>query len=78
MSVFTEALTAVPVSLALALIALRFGPSALITLLAGTVAVLTRDSRRGGRALRVLQLFRQPSAGIDRPDRAGRPHPSRR
>lgn len=78
MSVCTEVLTAVPVSLFLALIALRFGPSALITLLAGTVAALTRHSRRGGCALRVLQLFRQPSAEIDHLDLSGRTHPSRR
>lgn len=43
---------------ALLLVALRFGPDALVRLLAGTVAVLTRDKERGERCLKVLRILR--------------------
>lgn len=43
---------------ALVLVVLRFGPHALLRLLAGTVAVLTRDKDRGQRCLDVLHILR--------------------
>lgn len=43
---------------ALALVILRFGPDAFLRLLAGTVAVLTRDEKRGQRCLDVLRVLR--------------------
>jgi hypothetical protein len=43
---------------ALALVILRFGPDAFLRLLAGTVAVLTRDDKRGQRCLDVLRVLR--------------------
>ena len=42
----------------LVLVVLRFGPDAFLRLLAGTVAVLTRDEKRGKRCLDVLRLLR--------------------
>jgi hypothetical protein len=48
---------------ALVLILLRFGPDAYSRLLAGTVAVLTRDEKRGRRCLEVLRILR----GRDQP-----------
>lgn len=42
----------------LVLVALRFGPDAVVRLLAGTVAVLTRDEKRGERCLKVLRVLR--------------------
>jgi hypothetical protein len=44
--------------IALALIVLRFGPDAVLRLLAGSVAVLTRDKERGERSLTVLRILR--------------------
>jgi hypothetical protein len=43
---------------ALVLVILRFGPAAFLRLLAGTVAVLTRDKDRGQRCLDVLCILR--------------------
>jgi hypothetical protein len=43
---------------ALVLVILRFGPDAFLRLLAGTVAVLTRDEKRGQRCLDVLRVLR--------------------
>ena len=43
---------------ALTLIALRFGPDAVVRLLAGAVASLTHDDKRGERALKVLSIMR--------------------
>jgi len=42
----------------LVLVVLRFGPNAFLRLLAGTVAVLTRDKDRGQRCLDVLRILR--------------------
>jgi hypothetical protein len=42
----------------LAFVILRFGPDAVLRLLAGTVAVLTRDEQRGKRCLEVLRVLR--------------------
>jgi hypothetical protein len=39
-------------------VVLRFGPDAVLRLLAGTVAVLTRDEQRGKRCLGVLRVLR--------------------
>jgi len=43
---------------ALLFVALRLGPDAFLRLLAGTVAVLTRDKERGERCLKVLRILR--------------------
>jgi len=42
----------------LAFAIMRFGPDALLRLLVGTVAVLTRDEKRGERCLEVLRILR--------------------
>jgi hypothetical protein len=44
--------------LALVVVVLRFGPDAVLRLLAGAVAVLTKDEKRGARSLEVLRLLR--------------------
>jgi hypothetical protein len=36
----------------------RFGPDAVLRLLAGAIAVLTRDEKRGKRCLEVLRILR--------------------
>jgi len=38
---------------------MRYGPDAVLRLLAGTVAVLTRDEQRGERCLEVLRILRR-------------------
>jgi hypothetical protein len=43
---------------ALVVVILRFGPDAVLRLLAGAVAVLTKDEKRGARSLEVLRLLR--------------------
>jgi len=43
---------------AVALVVLRFGPDAFLRLLAGTVAVLTGDEKRGKRCLDLLRILR--------------------
>ena len=43
---------------AFAVVVLRFVPDALLRLLAGAVAVLTKDDKRGARCLEVLRLLR--------------------
>lgn len=56
MSVPVEVLTSAPISTIVVVAALRYGLAALLTLIAGLVAISTRDSERGERALRVLRL----------------------
>ena len=43
---------------ALVLVVLRLGPDAFVRLLAGTVAVLARDDKRGQRCLDLLRILR--------------------
>lgn len=43
---------------ALMFVILRFGPDAVLRLLAGIVAVMTDDKERGGRCLEVLRALR--------------------
>jgi hypothetical protein len=70
MSVLAEMFTAVPIPMAATVVILRFGPSALVTLLAGAVAVLTRRSEQGERAVTVLRLLRsRPQNRARRPGR---------
>ena len=57
MSAFAEFLVVAPMPAVTAAVALRYGPQALVTLIAGVVATLTGDARRGDRALAVLRLF---------------------
>jgi hypothetical protein len=60
---------------ALVIVVLRFGPDAILRLLAGAVAVLTSDEKRGTRCLEVLRLLRGkadpppslPDTGTDPP-----------
>lgn len=44
--------------IALVLVVLRFGPDAVVRLVAGTVAALTGDEKRGERCLNVLRILR--------------------
>ncbi|SHG03223.1 hypothetical protein [Streptoalloteichus hindustanus] len=53
-------LVELPAALAVALVLLRSAPSALLTLVAGVVAVWSRDTRRAERALTVLHTVRSP------------------
>jgi hypothetical protein len=46
----------------LAYVAMRFGPDAMLRLMAGTVAIVTRDKDRGDRCLEVLRLLRGRAA----------------
>lgn len=48
-------------SVGLASVLLRFGPDAILRLLAGTMAILTRDDKRAKRCLKVLRLARRNS-----------------
>ena len=43
---------------AFAIVVLRFGPDAVLRLLAGAVAVCTKDEKRGARCLEVLRILR--------------------
>jgi hypothetical protein len=43
---------------ALLFVILRFGPDAVVRLVAGIVAVLTGDEKRGERCLKVLRILR--------------------
>lgn len=57
MTMLATALGALPVSLVALALGLRYGPDAVVRLLAGLVAVLTKDKGRGDRALTVLRLL---------------------
>lgn len=50
-----------------AYVVMRFGPDAVLRLMAGTVAVLTSDKDRGERCLEVLRVLRGRAAPDDRP-----------
>ncbi len=52
-----------------ALVLARYGPDALLRLLAGCVAVLTHDDGRGRRSLEVLRLLRRDAPELERRDR---------
>ena len=49
---------------AVVVVLLRFGPDAVVRLLAGTVAVVTRDPERGQRCLEVLRLLRRDGPAL--------------
>jgi len=57
MSAFATVLASIPISLVAVILLLRYGPDAIISLLAGAVAVLSKDKTRGTRALAVLRLL---------------------
>lgn len=59
MSVFAEFFAALPLSVAVVLVVLRYAPAALVTLVAGVVAAVTRHRERGERALDVLRLLHE-------------------
>jgi hypothetical protein len=54
-----EPVVAVGGPVAAVAVVLRFGPDAVVRLLAGVVAVLTRDQERGKRCLEVLRVLRR-------------------
>lgn len=57
MSAFVDIVTPASLTVATTAVVLRYGPTALITLIAGMVAALSRHSRKGERALAVLTLL---------------------
>ncbi|MFB9905087.1 hypothetical protein [Allokutzneria oryzae] len=57
MSTAVQVLLSAPVPIAAVALSLRYGPSALVFLIAGIVAVLA-PGKRGDRALAVLRLVR--------------------
>ena len=48
---------------AFVIVVLRFGPDAVLRILAGAVAVFTSDEKRGARCLEVLRLLRRRKDG---------------
>jgi hypothetical protein len=52
---------------ALVFVVLRFGPDAVLRLMAGTVAIVTSDKDRGERCLEVLRVLRGRAAPERRP-----------
>jgi hypothetical protein len=67
MGVITQALTAVPVSVVALFVLVRYAPAALLTLLAGVVAVFSGDRERGRRAVTVLRILRTRPRGASPP-----------
>jgi len=68
MPAVSEFLTAIPLS-ALAVVALvRYLPDAILTVLAGVVALFSRDHDRGRRAMTVLRILRARRHGSAPPD----------
>jgi hypothetical protein len=57
MGVATDLLTTVPATGFAVILLVRYLPDAVLTLLAGMVAVLSRDRERGRRAVTVLRLL---------------------
>jgi hypothetical protein len=57
---------AMPAAVIVALALLRWGANVVLTLVAGVVAVLTRDEDRGRRALEVLRLVLRTDPGARR------------
>lgn len=57
MSVFGEFVASAPLSIGTLVVILRYGPTAVVTLIAGAVAALTRHAKRGERAVAVLHLL---------------------
>jgi hypothetical protein len=55
---YVESVLAAGGPVALLLVVLRFGPDAVVRLLAGAVAVLTGDKDRGERCIQVLRVLR--------------------
>lgn len=64
---------AAPVAVLVVFAVARWGPAAVMTLIAGVIAVLTRDQERGERALTVLRLMLRSSASprLRRRERGG-------
>ena len=50
-------LSTIPAAAVIVFVVFRYGPGAMLTLLAGVVAVLARDPNQGRRALAVLRLL---------------------
>lgn len=57
MTTLTTTLAALPISMLAVMLVLRYGPDAILRVLAGVVAVLAKDEGRGARALEVLRLL---------------------
>lgn len=70
MSASTYALVSVPASIAVLTLLLRHGPSALLTIVAGVVAVLV-PGKRSDRALAVLRLLQVNSSDTQERRRCG-------
>src|SRR5260221_5826430 len=51
----------------LAFVALRFGPDAVVRLVAGVAAVVTKNTERGDRCLKVLRILRGKDDDDDAP-----------
>lgn len=66
MGALIDLLNTVSASAVLLVAVLRYGPAAVLTVLAGMVAVLTRDPERGKRALEVLWLLHRPPSRVRR------------
>ncbi|QFZ20012.1 hypothetical protein [Saccharothrix syringae] len=64
-----ELVNAAPVAALVVFAVLRRGPAVVVTLVAGVIAVLSRDRERGERALEVLRLVHRPAAPRRRPGR---------
>jgi len=58
---------------ALVFIVLRFGPDAVVRLVAGTVAAFTGDRERGERCLKVLRILRNKDEDDPPPALPGSP-----
>jgi hypothetical protein len=61
---------------ALVFIVLRFGPDAVVRLLAGSVAVLTGDDKRGERCVKVLRALRGQDDDPSPPPKKDDPPPA--
>ncbi|GAA0978242.1 hypothetical protein GCM10009555_040870 [Acrocarpospora macrocephala] len=68
MSGIAAILAAIPTSVLVVIVVLRRGPDALLRLLAGLVALFSRNDARGRRALAILRLLQpgQPKIASDK------------
>jgi hypothetical protein len=64
---YIEPIMAAGGPVALVVIVLRFGPDAVVRLVAGVAAVVTKDKDRGDRCLKVLRILRGKDDDDDPP-----------
>lgn len=67
MPAISEFSSAVPVSALAIVLLVRYLPDGILTLLAGIVAVFSRDHERGRRAVMVLRILRARQRGAPPP-----------